>query len=78
MLLSRAWTASPICSKEATYPGHMLIRFSCDSAVTFLRGLHKKNGDSTVPYFSIINVINVVPINFDQPIKQIKSDYCHA
>ena len=25
--LSRAWTASPICSKEATYPGYMLIDF---------------------------------------------------
>ena len=29
--------------KEATYPGHMLITFWCDSDITFLRGLHKKN-----------------------------------
>ena len=48
MLLSRAWTASQICSKEATYPGHMLISFWCDSDITFLRGLHKKISDSTV------------------------------
>ena len=27
-------------SKEATYPGHMLIRFWCDSDITFSRGLH--------------------------------------
>ena len=38
MLLWRAWTAGPICCKEATYPGHMLIRFWC----TY------KFGDSTV------------------------------
>ena len=44
-------SASPICSKEATYPGHMLISFWCDS---FLRDLHKKL--VTVLYFSIINV----------------------
>ena len=42
MLLARA---SPICSKEATYPGHM-IRFWCDSEITFLRGLHEEIGDS--------------------------------
>ena len=48
MLFSRARTASPICSKEATYPGHMLITFWCDSDITFLRGLLKKIGDSTV------------------------------
>ena len=39
--------ASPICSKEATYPGHMLIRFWCDSDITFLHDLHKI-GESTV------------------------------
>ena len=55
MLLWRAWTASPICSKEATYPGHMLIRFWCDSYITFSRGLHKNL--VTVLYFSIINVL---------------------
>ena len=55
MLLSRASTASPICSKEATYTGHMLIRFWCDSDITFLHGLHKKL--VTVLYFSIINVL---------------------
>ena len=49
MLLSGA--ASPICSKEATYPGHMLITFWCDSDIPFLRGLHKKL--VTVVYFSI-------------------------
>ena len=38
----------PICSPEATYPGHMLIRFWCDSDITFSRGLHKKIGDSAV------------------------------
>ena len=41
MLLSRASTASQICSKEATYPGQMLIKFSCDFD-TFSRGLHNK------------------------------------
>ena len=41
--------------KEATYPGHMLIRFWCDSEITFSRGLHKKL--VTVLYFSIINVL---------------------
>ena len=40
MLLSTALTASPICSKKATYPGHMLIRFLCDFDITFLSGLH--------------------------------------
>ena len=55
MLLWRAWTASPICFKEATYPGHMLIRFWCDSEITFSRGLHKNL--VTVLYFSIINVL---------------------
>ena len=44
-----------ICSKEATYPGHMLIRFWCDSDITFLRGLH--TNFVTVLYFSIINVL---------------------
>ena len=34
MLLSRVWTASPICSKEATYPAH--IRFWCDSDIECL------------------------------------------
>ena len=33
---------------EATYSGHMLIRFWSDSDITFSRGLHKKIGDSTV------------------------------
>ena len=46
---------SPICSKEATYPGHMLIRFWCDSAITFSSGLHKNL--VTVLYFFIINVL---------------------
>ena len=55
MLLWRAWTASPNCFKEATYPGHMLIRFWCDSEITFLHGLHKNL--VTVLYFSIINVL---------------------
>ena len=55
MLLWRAWTASPICSREATYPGHMLIRFWCDSDITFSRGLHTNL--VTVLYFSIINVL---------------------
>ena len=32
----------------------MLIRFWCDSDISFLRGLHKKI--VTVVYFSIINV----------------------
>ena len=32
----------------------MLIRFWCDSDISFLRGLHKKF--VTVVYFSIINV----------------------
>ena len=41
MLLSRALTASPICSEETTYPEHMLITIWCDSDITFLRGLHK-------------------------------------
>ena len=41
MLLSRA--ASPISSKEAIYSEHMLITFWCDSDITFLRGLLKKN-----------------------------------
>ena len=39
----------------ATYPGHMLIRFWCDSDITFSRGLHKNL--VTVLYFSIINVL---------------------
>ena len=47
--------ASHICSKEATYPGHMLIRFWCDSDIIFLRGLHINF--VTVLYFSIINVL---------------------
>ena len=47
--------ASPISSKEPTYPGHMLIRFWCDSDITFSRGLHKNL--VTVLYFSIINVL---------------------
>ena len=55
MLLSRAWTASPICSKEAIYPGNMLIRFQYDSDITFWRGLY--NNLVTVLYFSIINVL---------------------
>ena len=55
MLLSRARTASPICSKEATYPGHMLIRFWCDSDITVSRGLHENL--VTVLYFSISNVL---------------------
>ena len=55
MLLWRAWTASPICSKKATYPGHMLFRFWCYSDITFSRGLHKNL--VTVLYFSIINVL---------------------
>ena len=46
LVLPRAWTASPICSKEAAYPGHMLIRFWCDSDITFLRGLHIKSVDT--------------------------------
>ena len=46
---------SPICSKEATYPGHMLIRFWCDSDITFSRGLHENL--VTVLYFSRINVL---------------------
>ena len=33
----------------------MLIRFWCDSEITFLRGVHKKL--VTVLYFSIINVL---------------------
>ena len=41
--------------KEATYPGHMLIRFWCDSESIFSRGLHKNL--VTVLYFSIINVL---------------------
>ena len=45
---SRVWTASPICSKEATYPGRMLITFWCDSDITFVRSLHTKIGDGTV------------------------------
>ena len=44
--------ATPICSKEATYPGHMLIRFWCDSDITFSGGLNKNL--ETVLYFSII------------------------
>ena len=55
MLLWRAWTASLICSKEATYPGHMLIRFWCDSDITFSCGLHKNL--VTALYFSIISVL---------------------
>ena len=55
MLLRRAWTASPICSKEATCPGHMLIRIWCDSDITFSHCLHKNL--VTVLYFSIINVL---------------------
>ena len=54
MLLS--WTASPIYSKGATHPEHMLITFWCDSDITFLRGLHKKIGDITVFLYIIINV----------------------
>ena len=57
MLLWRAWTASPICSKKATYPGHMLIILRCDSDITFSCGLHKNL--VTVLYFSIINVLCV-------------------
>ena len=41
--------------KEATYPGHMLIRFWCDSDITFLRSLHTNL--VTVLYFSINNVL---------------------
>ena len=52
MLLSTACTASPICSKEATHPVQILIRFWCD--ITFLLGLHQTL--VTVLYFSIINV----------------------
>ena len=33
--------APPICSKEATYPGHMLNRFLCDSYIPFSCGSHK-------------------------------------
>ena len=51
MLLS--WAAPLICSKEATYSGHMLITFWCDSDITYWRGLHEKL--VTVLYFSIIN-----------------------
>ena len=40
---------------EATYPGHMLIRFWCDSEITFSSGLHKNL--VTVLYFSIIIVL---------------------
>ena len=40
---------------ETTYPGHMLIRFWCDSDITFSRGLHKKL--VTALYISIINVL---------------------
>ena len=47
--------ASNICSKEATYSGHMLIRFWYDSDITFLRGVH--TNFVTVLYFSIINVV---------------------
>ena len=54
MLLSQARTALLICSKEANYPDHMLIRFWCDSDITFLRGLHKKL--VTVLYFSLVNL----------------------
>ena len=47
---------SLICfTKEATYPGHMLIRFWCDSDITFSRVLHKNL--VTVLYFSIIIVL---------------------
>ena len=46
---------SPICSKEATNLGHMLICFWCNSDITFSRGLHKNL--VTVLYFSIINVL---------------------
>ena len=35
-------------SKKATYPGHTLIRFLCDSDITFSSGSHKNLGDSTV------------------------------
>ena len=35
-------------------PGHTLIRFWCDSDITFLRDLHKNL--VTVLYFSIINL----------------------
>ena len=55
---SWAWTASPFGSKEATYPGHMLIRFWCDSDILFLQGLHKKL--VTVLYFSIITLSTLV------------------
>ena len=51
----KSFSASPICSKEATYPGHMLIRCWCGSDITFARGLHKNL--VTVLYFFIINVL---------------------
>ena len=51
----KSFSASPICSKEATYPGHMLIRFWCDSDITFPYGLHTDL--VTVMYVSIINVL---------------------
>ena len=40
---------------QGTYPGHMLIRFWCDSDITFSCGLHKNL--VTALYFSIINVL---------------------
>ena len=44
-----------VCFKEATYPDHMLIKFWCDSDITFSCGLHKNL--VTALYFSIINVL---------------------
>ena len=35
------WPTNHMLLWRATYPGHMLIRFWCDSQITFSRGLHK-------------------------------------
>ena len=49
------WLTNHMLLKEATYPGHMLIRFWCDSDIIFSRRLHKNL--VTVLYFSIIKVL---------------------
>ena len=57
MLLSSA--TSLISSKEATYPGRMLITFWCDSDITFLRGLYLKKCDSTVFLCNVLWLLNL-------------------
>ena len=62
-----------ICYNETTYPGHIMIRFLCDSDITFSLGLHKKL--VTVLYFSIINVLCGAVETQALPLRQILCHY---